>query len=317
MKIALVCSHGGHLTEMLYLLDAFKFGDNDIFFITYDSERTRNLEFRKYLFNNFGEKIINAFASAPRIFKILIKEKPDIMISNGAEIAVPFFYIAKLLRIKTIFIECYTRIEEPTVTGKLVYPISDLFLVLWKEMLSKYGKKAQYQGGLFEIVDRKDSGENIKEDLIFVTVGMHYQGFDRLVKKMDDIAGKTKKRVVMQIGNTQFIPKYAEFFYFKDYKDIMDYIKKAKYVVCQGAMSAVDSITSGTPVIIVPRSKEQNEVINNHQQIFAEKLAKMNLVKLVEDLDELESVISSTNMANTQTIVINRDLVAILRRFVK
>ena len=46
MKIAIVCSHGGHLTQMLYLMDAFK--GNDIIIITYDSKRTQELDYKKY-----------------------------------------------------------------------------------------------------------------------------------------------------------------------------------------------------------------------------------------------------------------------------
>jgi beta-1,4-N-acetylglucosaminyltransferase len=149
MKVAVVCSHGGHLTEMLYISKAF-FG-NDFFIATYDNPRTRKLKVKTYLFPNFGERWIESIKNALRVVFILREEQPDLIISNGAEIAVPFFYFAKLLKIKTIFIECYTRINEPTITGRLVYPISDLFLVMWPEMLEKYGKKAKYWGNLLEI----------------------------------------------------------------------------------------------------------------------------------------------------------------------
>lgn len=98
MKIALVCSHGGHLTELLYLMEAFE--GHDVFFVTYDNIRTRNLDYRKYLFPNFGEKPYKMFLNLPKIVNILLKEKPDVIVSNGAEIAIPFFYLGKLLRRK-------------------------------------------------------------------------------------------------------------------------------------------------------------------------------------------------------------------------
>jgi UDP-N-acetylglucosamine:LPS N-acetylglucosamine transferase len=198
MKIALVCSHGGHLTEMLYLMNAFE--GHDLFFITYDSPRTRNLDYRKYLFPNFGERPFEVINNLGKILRIFAKEKPHVIISNGAEIAVPFFYISKILRIKSIFIECYTRVNEPTITGRLVYPISDSFIVLWPEMLSKYGKKAQFLGDFFLVINDKTSNKAKEEGCIFVTVGMHYLGFDRLVKAMDYIAGNIDDKVIMQIG---------------------------------------------------------------------------------------------------------------------
>jgi UDP-N-acetylglucosamine transferase subunit ALG13 len=47
--------------------------------------------------------------------------------------------------------------------------------------------------------------------MIFVTVGTHYQGFDRLIRKMDEIAGKIEEDVIMQIGSTQYKPINAKY----------------------------------------------------------------------------------------------------------
>ncbi|AKB29147.1 capsular polysaccharide biosynthesis protein [Methanosarcina siciliae C2J] len=145
MKICLTCSHGGHLTEILQLMDAFE--GNDIFFITYEGARSSELT-KKYTMKNLGKKPLRFLLSVPKVFGILLCEKPDIIISTGSEIAIPVFYAAKVLRIKTMFIESLCRVEEPSITGKIVYPISDVFLVQWKELLSKFGKKAQYWGNV-------------------------------------------------------------------------------------------------------------------------------------------------------------------------
>ena len=76
------------------------------------------------------------------------RKNPDIFISTGAGIAVPFFYIGKLLGKRLIFIESFTRINMPSLTGRLVYPISDLFFIQWDE-LKKHYPKAIFVGGLF------------------------------------------------------------------------------------------------------------------------------------------------------------------------
>ena len=78
-------------------------------------------------------------------FKILNKERPDLIISTGAGIAVPFIYIAKIFKIKTIYIESLTRVEKLSLTGKLIYPIVDLLLVQWPELEKKYSK-AKFKG---------------------------------------------------------------------------------------------------------------------------------------------------------------------------
>jgi len=145
MKICLVCSHGGHLTEILRLGEAFE--GHDTFFITYDSKRTQGLE-HKYLLRNIGTNPLIMAQAFISILRILLREKPQLIVSTGSEIAIPAFYLAKILRIKTIFIESWTRVNRPTGTGKIVYPLSDLFLVQWERLLSKYGKKARYEGAI-------------------------------------------------------------------------------------------------------------------------------------------------------------------------
>ena len=68
------------------------------------------------------------------------KEKPDVIIASGAAVAVPFAYLGKLMGKKLIYIEVFDRIDKPTVTGKMVYPITDRFIVQWEEMKKVYPK---------------------------------------------------------------------------------------------------------------------------------------------------------------------------------
>jgi len=145
MKICLVCSYGGHLTEILEMMNAFE--GHEIFFLTYDAVRTRQLE-DAYLVHHIGFNPLRMAASLPRIWHVLRKERPDVIVSTGSEIAIPVFYLAKLLGIKTIFIEAWTRVYKPTGTGRIVYPVSDVFLVQWEELLAAYGPKAQYKGAI-------------------------------------------------------------------------------------------------------------------------------------------------------------------------
>ena len=132
--------------EMLQLLDAFE--GHSSFLVTYKEKQTSGRRNTYYLMNI----VRNPFAlviGVIRILFILIKEKPDFLFSTGAEIAVPSFYIGKLLlRTKLIYLECSAQVYQPSLTGKWVYPITDLFLVQWKPLLKRYGAKAKYVGGL-------------------------------------------------------------------------------------------------------------------------------------------------------------------------
>mgnify|MGYP001049119175 FL=1 len=70
------------------------------------------------------------------------------IISSGAAVAVPFFYIGKLFGAKLVYIEVFDRIDKPTMTGKMVYPIADRFIVQWEEMKKVY-PKAVNLGSIF------------------------------------------------------------------------------------------------------------------------------------------------------------------------
>lgn len=76
------------------------------------------------------------------------KRKPDLIISSGAAVSVPFFYLGKLFGAKLIYIEVFDRIDKPTLSGRLVYPIVDKFIVQWEEQKQVY-KKAINLGSIF------------------------------------------------------------------------------------------------------------------------------------------------------------------------
>ena len=141
LKICLVGSSGGHLTH-LYMLKPF-WKDKERFWVTFNKEDARSLL--------EGEKIYPCYYPTNRslkalikntiiAWKVLCKEKPNLIISSGAAVAVPFFYLGKLMGVKLIYIEVFDRIDKPTMTGKMVYPIVDKFIVQWEEQKKVYPK---------------------------------------------------------------------------------------------------------------------------------------------------------------------------------
>lgn len=146
MKIALVCSKGGHLTELLRLTETFD--EFDVFFVTHRSPRTDSLQERKYFIKDIGTNYGRIALAAFSFLKIFLEERPSVVISTGSEIAIPAFYVARLLRIPTIYIESWCCVNETTGAGRLVYPVSDVFLVQWPSLAEKYGPKADYKGAV-------------------------------------------------------------------------------------------------------------------------------------------------------------------------
>ena len=141
LKICLVGSSGGHLTH-LYMLKPF-WKDKNRFWVTFDKEDARSLLKDEKVYPCYfptNRNIKNLIRNTFLAIRVLKKEKPDLIISSGAAVAVPFFYLGKLFGTKTIYIEVFDRINKPTLTGKLVYPVTDRFIVQWEEMKIVYPK---------------------------------------------------------------------------------------------------------------------------------------------------------------------------------
>jgi len=144
---------------------------------------------------------------------------------------------------------------------------------------------------------------------------MHTKGFDRLLKKMDEIAGTSGEEVVMQIGHTSFRPQNAKWFGFTTESDIKEWCKKARVVVTQPAMSILDAQEQGVPVVVVPRLKKYNEVIDDHQLDFARHLEKEGKVIAVYDVDKLDAVLQKPDL-KPQELAKDSRLVNALKKYI-
>ncbi len=149
MKICFVGSSGGHLTH-LYMLKPF-WQNKERFWCTFDKEDARSLLKGEKIYPVYfpsNRSIKALIINTRRAIKILKREHPDVIISSGAASAIPFFWLGKLMGAKTIYIEVFDRIDKPTVSGKLCYPVTDRFIVQWSEMTKVY-KKAINLGSIF------------------------------------------------------------------------------------------------------------------------------------------------------------------------
>ncbi len=148
MKICLACSAGGHLSEMLNLEQFYR--KHEHFFLTFkraDSESLARRERVRFVLRP-GRNPVNTIINFAQSFLVFLKEKPDIVVSTGADAALATCWIAKLFGRKVVYIESFCRPYKPSVTGRLVYHIADLFIVQWKGV-HKFYPKAKFGGWIF------------------------------------------------------------------------------------------------------------------------------------------------------------------------
>lgn len=147
MKLAVIASSGGHIFEMFCLKEFWI--NKDHFWVSFPTQDAKyllkdetNVYWAAYPTVRNIPNLLRNLVLAPRI---LLKERPDMIVTTGSGVAAPFIWWAKLLGIHTVFIESVTRITELSLTGRMVYPFVDTFVVQWEELLEKY-PKVTYHG---------------------------------------------------------------------------------------------------------------------------------------------------------------------------
>jgi len=146
-KVGLICSHGGHLTEMIEIAPAFE--GFETFYFCYEADTTRVLP-NVYLSPNKPYSPIQFVRNLIRLLGIFSHEKPDWLVSTGAEIALPGFLIARVRGIRTLYVECGAQVTHPSMTGRIMVHLADHFYVQWPELQTVYGKKALFVGSLID-----------------------------------------------------------------------------------------------------------------------------------------------------------------------
>jgi UDP-N-acetylglucosamine:LPS N-acetylglucosamine transferase len=140
VRIGLVGSSGGHLAQLLVLRPWW--GDHERFWVTFDKPDARSaLVGERSYWCHFptNRNLPNLLRNTWLAVKVLRRERPDVIVSTGAAVAVPFFLVGKLLfRCHTVYVEVVDRVDHPTLTGRLVRPLTDRFLVQWPEQTRLY-----------------------------------------------------------------------------------------------------------------------------------------------------------------------------------
>lgn len=144
----LVCSSGGHLAQLYRLRPWWQ--RHERIWVTFAGAQTQSLldgEAVVPAFSPTTRNIPNAIRNLRLAIRLLRRERPEVLVSDGAGVAFPFFLVGRALGVPTVYLEVYDRISRSTMTGRLCYPLSDLFLLQWPEQTAIY-PRGHVIGGL-------------------------------------------------------------------------------------------------------------------------------------------------------------------------
>jgi len=146
MRICLVASAGGHLSQLLKIVRPWQ--GHETFVVTTSEAVRANLQRFGTVYvvgecnREHGLRVIRVFV---KCLAALWREKPDVVLSTGAAPGCICCFLGKLRGARIIWVDSITNVERPSLSGRLVRPIADLFLVQWPELAQRY-RGAEYVG---------------------------------------------------------------------------------------------------------------------------------------------------------------------------
>jgi UDP-N-acetylglucosamine:LPS N-acetylglucosamine transferase len=137
--VLLVSTQGGHLSQLLALREWWN-GRNHVWVCPETPDVVDRLAGERVIrsYSPTTRNVPNLLRNAVLAIGVLRRERPSLVVSAGAGVALPFFVAAWMLRIPTVFIEVYDRVDTPTLTGRLCGPFTTRRIVQWQSQLEFY-----------------------------------------------------------------------------------------------------------------------------------------------------------------------------------
>lgn len=138
-RVLLVSSTGGHLDHLVVLKPWWSRYER--MWVTFDKADARSVlgeEKIAWAHHPTTRNIPNMFRNFGVAWRVMRTFRPHVVVTSGAGVAFPFFVLAKVFRVRTVYLEVYDRIDSRTLTGRLCRPLSDLFAVQWEQQRQMY-----------------------------------------------------------------------------------------------------------------------------------------------------------------------------------
>lgn len=144
VDILLVCSSGGHLLQLHALESAWQ--DLSRAWVTFDKSDGRSLLVDETVFFAHGptnRSLSNLRRNFFLSWRLVRRLRPRVIVTTGAGVAVPFAWVGRLFGASVVYIESIARIDEPSLSCRLIAPVAARLYVQWPELLSAL-PKARY-----------------------------------------------------------------------------------------------------------------------------------------------------------------------------
>jgi UDP-N-acetylglucosamine transferase subunit ALG13 len=283
----LVASTGGHLKQLHRLRGRLRGVSAPFQWVTFDTPQSRSLlegETVHYVPFIGGRDPGNVLRNLPHARRILASERVGALVSTGSAIALPYFSAGRLRRLPCYWIESATRVEGPSLTGRMIARMPGVHLHAQYPGWAK--GRWSFSGSVFDSFAGAESGGPDAEPRIakvVVTLGT-YKGtpYTRLVRRLLEIL-PPEIEVLWQTGDTDVTELGIESVYAIPERDLSEAMRDADVVVAHaGVGTALAALEVGKCPVLAPRMHTLGEAVDEHQAQISAQLAARGLAVTVD-----------------------------------
>jgi UDP-N-acetylglucosamine--N-acetylmuramyl-(pentapeptide) pyrophosphoryl-undecaprenol N-acetylglucosamine transferase len=321
LRVGLAASGGGHVRQLLDLEPLWS--QHDYFFVTEDTPLGKTLgeKHRAHFVPHFAwgqaklgapfRMLGRAFVSFFRSASIVLRERPDVIVSTGAGAVFPVILWGRLAGARIVIIESFARFERPSLFGRIAAPLAHDLVVQSPRLASCYPR-----AHVFDPLRILDTPPPPKRPLIFVTVGATLS-FNRLVDTVAALkaAGEIPEEVVIQTGIGGHRPDGLEVMETLPFDRVQNYLREALMVICHGGTgSLITALRQGCQVIAMPRLSRLGEHYDDHQAEITDAFKARGLVQVANSPEQMLAAIGA---ARTRAPVVATTAPAALMEFLE
>ncbi|WP_328994649.1 hypothetical protein OG394_09195 [Kribbella sp. NBC_01245] len=298
MRVMLVCSTGGHLTELLHWAQRISPTPTERIWVTHDRANAHDIAMRdpaatvRFVRPIEPKQAFTAATVVPRALRLIRREKPDLIVSTGAAIAVPFAIAARALGTPLHYIESATRILGPSLTGRIVSRLSPGSC--WSQLPERdqASTAASWQnwrqcGSYFDMFNSSDAPTPEPLRRVVVALGTQSNfGFRAAVEAVTAILKEVSPspHVMWQIGSTDVsgLPVQNPQTHIPEDR-LIAAMQQADVVITHAGVGLASlSLLAGKTPVLLPRRSGRGEHTDDHQVQLADFLAARSLAVVRE-----------------------------------
>jgi UDP-N-acetylglucosamine--N-acetylmuramyl-(pentapeptide) pyrophosphoryl-undecaprenol N-acetylglucosamine transferase len=302
-KVLFAASTGGHLAQLARFSHSWNYSEDSLW-VSFDSPQSRSLlKGKRVLYVPYVEPrdYMGAFRVARVISALLKDESFDLAVSTGAALALGVLPAAKFKGIPSYYIESVSRVEGPSLTGRLLHASRLTDLRTQHENWSG-GRWLPHPSVLSQFSSRRRGGIPPVNPKIFVTLGtIKPYRFDALVDALL-ATGLVDQSTVWQLGDTDRTDLPGTVHAQTSAADFEMYATEADVVITHSGVGTILNLLEwGVHPVVVPRRRVRGEHVDDHQTQIASLVERLG-VAVVAEAPELsrEDVLAACEFENVQ-----------------